>query len=55
VGRITTDGAIDEHPLPRLPVEGDGEPGKAEPHGLTVGPDGAIWVALEAGALVRLA
>ena len=42
LGRITTEGKIEEYPL-----EG------AEPHGLTVGPDGAIWVAMESGALVR--
>ncbi|MFD0886287.1 virginiamycin B lyase, partial [Streptosporangium algeriense] len=43
LGRITTGGEIEEHPL-----EG------AEPHGLTVGPDGAIWVAMESGALVQV-
>lgn len=27
----------------------------SEPHGITIGPDGGMWVALEIGALARLA
>ncbi len=26
----------------------------AEPHGITLGPDGALWTALETGALTRI-
>ncbi|NED89213.1 virginiamycin B lyase, partial [Streptomyces sp. SID11233] len=30
-------------------------PGEApEPHGITTGPDGAVWTALERGELVRV-
>lgn len=54
LGRITTDGTLESHPLSAGPQPGDGDTRKAEPHGLTVGPDGAIWVALEAGALARI-
>jgi streptogramin lyase len=27
----------------------------SEPHGITVGPDGALWAALEIGGVARLA
>lgn len=27
----------------------------SEPHGITIAPDGAIWLALEIGALARVA
>jgi virginiamycin B lyase len=26
----------------------------SEPHGITLGPDGALWTALEVGALARV-
>jgi virginiamycin B lyase len=45
VGRITAAGLIDEYELPTL---------SSEPHGIVAGPDGALWVALEIGALARL-
>jgi virginiamycin B lyase len=41
-------------------VSGDGEivtidlPSGSEPHGLAIGPEGALWVALEAGFVVRM-
>ncbi|MGV0799546.1 virginiamycin B lyase, partial [Mycolicibacterium elephantis] len=41
-------------------VSGDGEivtidlPRGSEPHGVTIGPDGAPWVALEAGFVLRI-
>jgi virginiamycin B lyase len=45
VGSITTDGVIKTHDLT---ITG------AEPHGITLGPDGALWTALETGALARI-
>jgi virginiamycin B lyase len=27
----------------------------SEPHGLAIGPDGALWVALETGSVARIA
>ncbi|WP_207935923.1 hypothetical protein [Actinomadura sp. KC216] len=45
VARITPEGRIDEHALPA--------PG-CEPHGIALGPDGALWAALETGALARV-
>lgn len=41
--RLGPDGGVSEVALPG-----------AEPHGLTVGPDGVLWVALESGALARV-
>jgi virginiamycin B lyase len=41
-------------------VSGDGEivtidlPPGSEPHGLAIGPEGALWVALEAGFVLRM-
>jgi virginiamycin B lyase len=42
-------------------VSGDGSdvdvldlPPGSEPHGLAIGPDGALWAALESGFVVRL-
>jgi hypothetical protein len=44
-GRITAQGVIEVYDLPT--------PG-AEPHGIASGPDGALWTALEIGALARI-
>jgi virginiamycin B lyase len=44
VGAIDANGRVEHAAL---------APG-SEPHGLALGPDGAVWVALEAGSLVRL-
>lgn len=42
---ITAQGVIEVYDLPT--------PG-AEPHGIASGPDGALWTALEIGALARI-
>lgn len=41
----TTDGHVEEYDLPSP---------SSEPHGLTLGPDGALYVALEIGEVARL-
>ncbi|GGM30800.1 hypothetical protein ACFFX1_46295 [Dactylosporangium sucinum] len=46
IGHVTSGGVVTAHPLPTP---------DAEPHGLTIGPDGAVRAALEIGSLVRLA
>jgi virginiamycin B lyase len=58
VGRIDADGKIEEFLLPDRSAKPSGAVvdqvafGKGtEPHGLTVTPDGNLWVALETGAL----
>ena len=45
IGHIAASGAITEYALPSP---------ASEPHGLTLGPDGAVWVALEARGVARL-
>lgn len=51
MGRITYDGRhqgvpeIHEHDLPTPP---------SEPHGIALGPDGALWTALEIGSVARV-
>lgn len=45
VGRLTGDGEITEYDLP-TPA--------SEPHGITSGPDGALWAALETGGVARI-
>ena len=44
IAHISDDGEIATLDLP---------PG-SEPHGLAIGPDGALWVALEAGSVIRI-
>ena len=44
VARVTADGHVCEITLPAA----------SEPHGLTIGPDDALWVALEAGSAARI-
>ena len=46
IGHITVTGEIVEYDLPSP---------SSEPHGITVGPDSALWVALETGGVVRVA
>lgn len=45
IGRVTPAGEITGYDLPTP---------SSEPHGITVGPDGAVWTALEIGAVARL-
>jgi virginiamycin B lyase len=45
VGSITVDGDVEEHDLPTA---------GSEPHGIALGPDGALWTTLETGALARV-
>lgn len=44
IAHITTDGDVNEIALPA----------SSEPHGLTIGPDGALWVALETGTITQV-
>jgi virginiamycin B lyase len=41
---ISDDGELAELPLPPA----------SEPHGLAIGPDRALWVALESGSVLRI-
>ncbi len=45
VGRLDAELRLDEFELPGT---------AAEPHGITVAPDGRVWAALEAGQLVAI-
>lgn len=44
IGRIDPSGSITELDLPTS---------SSEPHGITIGPDGAVWAALENGAVAH--
>lgn len=44
IAHVSADGEVDTIDLPA----------GSEPHGLAIGPDGALWVALEAGFVMRL-
>ena len=44
IARMTVDGHVLEIALPV----------NSEPHGLTIGPDGGLWVALEIGSAARI-
>jgi virginiamycin B lyase len=44
LARVSADGEVDTIDLPS----------GSEPHGLAIGRDGALWVALEAGYVLRL-
>jgi virginiamycin B lyase len=46
VGSVNPDGAIEVYDLP-TPA--------SEPHGIALGPDHALWTALETGSLARVA
>ncbi|MEO3787263.1 hypothetical protein ABGB12_28385 [Actinocorallia sp. B10E7] len=54
IGRITTDGAITEFPLPDRSARPHAITPTSEPHGIVLGPDGALWAALETGSLARV-
>src|SRR5690606_33061415 len=43
LGHVDDDGRFTHHELPG-----------GEPHGITIGADGAVWTAMQTGALVRL-
>jgi virginiamycin B lyase len=45
VGTLTADGSVTGHDLPTP---------RSEPHGIAIGPDGALWTALEIGSLARI-
>ena len=45
IAHVSDDGEIAELALPD----------SSEPHGLAIGPDGGLWVALEAGSVIRVA
>ncbi|CAM5673914.1 hypothetical protein SHIRM173S_12232 [Streptomyces hirsutus] len=46
IGHIIASGEITEYALPSP---------SSEPHGIALGPDGALWAALETGGVARVA